>query len=35
MEAKKMAKNADGFWVTRAFDSDSLRRKLHEDTVHD
>ena len=34
MEAKKMAKNADGFWVTRAFDSDALRRKLNEDTIH-
>jgi hypothetical protein len=35
MEAKKMSKNTDGFWVTRTFDSDALRRKLNEDTIHD
>jgi hypothetical protein len=35
MEAKKMSKNTDGFWVTRAFDGDALRRKLNEDTIHD
>ncbi len=34
MEAKKMSKNTDGFWVTRNFDSDALRRKLNEDTIH-
>ena len=34
MEAKKMSKNTDGFWVTRTFDSDALRRKLNEDTIH-
>lgn len=34
MEAKKMSKNTDGFWVTRVFDGDALRRKLNEDTIH-
>ena len=34
MEAKKMSKNTDGFWVTRTFDNDALRRKLNEDTIH-
>ena len=34
MEAKKMSKNTDGFWVTRTFDRDALRRKLNEDTIH-
>jgi hypothetical protein len=34
MEAKKMSKNTDGFWVTKVFDRDALRRKLNEDTIH-
>lgn len=34
MEAKKMSKNTDGFWVTRTFDRDALRRKLNENTIH-
>lgn len=33
MEAKKMLKNADGFWITGVFDKNVLRRK-HEDTIH-
>lgn len=35
MEAKKMLKNADGFWITGTFNKDVLRRKQHEDTIHD
>ena len=34
MEAKKMLKNADGFWITGLFNKDDLRRKLDEDTIH-